>query len=138
MSSPTPETTHRHGFVVRHWIASLITVVIAAPIVVFALWATITLHYTYSTGQRAGYLLKVAKKGWLCKTWEGELQLVAIPGTAPEKFSFTTRSDSVAALLNKYNGNHVVVDYKQHKGVPTSCFGDTEYFVAGVRPVNGR
>lgn len=115
----------------------LITVVVAAPIVVFALWATITLHYTYSRGQRAGYLLKVSKKGWLCKTWEGELQLIAIPGTAPEKFAFTTRSDSVAELLNKYNGNHVVVDYDQHKGVPTSCFGETQYFVGGVRPVNG-
>lgn len=137
MASPTPETTHRHGFFIRHWVATVVTIVIATPIVAFALWATITLNYTYSTGERAGYLLKVSKKGWLCKTWEGELQLVAIPGAAPEKFSFSTRSDSIAALLNKYNGQRVVVDYRQHKGVPTSCFGDTEYFVSGVRPVNG-
>jgi hypothetical protein len=137
MASPTHETVHRHGFFIRHWIATIVTVVIAAPIIVFALWATITLHYTYSTGERAGYLLKISRKGWLCKTWEGELQLVAIPGAAPEKFSFSTRSDSIADLLNKYNGQRVVVEYSQHKGVPTSCFGDTEYFVTGVRPVNG-
>ena len=137
MASPTAEPVHRHGFFIRHWIATLVTVVIATPIIVFALWATITLHYTYSTGERAGFLLKISRKGWLCKTWEGELQLVAIPGAAPEKFSFSTRSDSIADLLNKYNGQRVVVEYAQHKGVPTSCFGDTEYFVTGVRPVNG-
>ena len=119
----------------RHWLLITIAVLVITPVFVFTVWAGATLNYTYSSGERAGFLQKVSKKGWLCKTWEGELQLSAIPGSQPEKFMFTTRSDSIAELLNKYNGQRVVVDYQQHKGVPTSCFGETEYFVVGVRPV---
>jgi hypothetical protein len=128
---PIPAALRRHGLV-----ASLVAVIVF-PAIIFALWVSITLHFTYSKGERAGFLQKVSQRGWLCKTWEGELQLVAIPGAAPEKFIFTTRSDSVAAALNALNGQHVVLDYQQHKGVPGSCFGDTEYFVTGVRPVAG-
>jgi hypothetical protein len=119
----------------RHWLLITITILVIVPVFVFTVWAGATLNYTYSSGERAGFLQKVSKKGWLCKTWEGELQLSAIPGSQPEKFLFTTRSDSIADLLNKLNGQRVVVDYQQHKGVPTSCFGETEYFVVGVRPV---
>jgi hypothetical protein len=97
----------------------------------------ITLHFTYSSGERAGFLQKVSRRGWICKTWEGELQLTAIPGAAPEKFVFSVRSDSVAKALNAFSGQHVVVDYAQHVGVPTTCFGDTEYYVTGVRAVAG-
>lgn len=125
------------SFLRRHWLGTLLVVVIALPIGTFALWTTIALHYTYSSGQRAGYLQKFSKRGWLCKTWEGELQLTAIPGAAPEKFLFSTRSDSIAMELNRLSGRHVTVDYEQHKGLPSSCFGDTEYFIVGVRPVEG-
>src|SRR5215207_4567606 len=121
----------------RHPIIIALVVLIALPLLVFTLWAGITLNYVYSSGERAGFLQKVSKRGWLCKTWEGELQLSAIPGSQPETFLFTTRSDSVAAALEKLSGQRVVVDYKQHKGVPGSCFGDTEYFVTGVRTVGG-
>src|SRR4051812_15394182 len=122
-------------FIKRHPLAIALTTVVALPLIVFTLWATITLHYTYSSGDRAGFLQKLSRRGWLCKTWEGELQLSAIPGSMPEKFVFTVRSDSVAALINRYQGERVVLDYEQHKGVPGSCFGDTEYFVTGARLV---
>ena len=125
------------SFLRRHWLGSLLVIVIALPIGIFALWTTIALHYTYSTGQRAGYLQKFSKRGWLCKTWEGELQLTSIPGSTPEIFAFSTRSDSIARELNRLSGRHVTVDYAQHKGLPSSCFGDTEYFIIGVRPVEG-
>jgi hypothetical protein len=121
----------------RHPLVITLIVLIALPLLVFTLWAGVTLNYTYSSGERAGFLQKISKRGWLCKTWEGELQLSAIPGSQPEKFLFTTRSDSVAALLQKMNGQRVVLDYKQHVGVPGTCFGDTEYFITGVRPVAG-
>jgi hypothetical protein len=119
----------------NHPFKTALTIVIVLPFLAFTLWSILALNYTYSSGERAGYLQKISKRGWICKTWEGELQLSAIPGSVPEKFIFTVRSDSVAALLNKYNGERVVLDYLQHKGVPGSCFGDTEYFVTGVRPV---
>lgn len=119
----------------RHKLVTIITLLIVIPILVFVLWVAITLNYTYSSGERAGFLQKVSRRGWLCKTWEGEIQLSALPGATPEIFSFSTRSDSIATELNRLNGQRVVIDYKQHKGLPTSCFGDTEYFVVGVRAV---
>lgn len=125
------------SFLRRHWLGTLLGIVIVLPILVLSLWATTALHYTYSTGYRAGYLQKFSKRGWLCKTWEGELQITAIPGATPEIFLFSTRSDSIAALLSQLSGKRVAVEYEQHKGVPTSCFGDTEYFAIAVRPVDG-
>jgi len=122
----------------RHPVIITLVVLIALPLLVFTLWAGVTLNYTYSSGDRAGFLQKISKRGWLCKTWEGELQLSAIPGSQPEKFLFTTRSDSIAKLLSSMSGQRVVLDYKQHIGVPVTCFGDTEYFVTGVRLVGGQ
>jgi hypothetical protein len=123
------------GFIKRHKLVTILSLLVATPIIVFVLWTTISLHYAYSSGERAGFLQKVSKRGWLCKTWEGEIQLTAMPGATPEIFTFTIRSDSIAQELNRLNGQRVVVDYEQHKGVPTACFGDTEYYVVGVRPV---
>jgi hypothetical protein len=121
----------------RHPLLITLVVLIALPLLVFTLWAGVTLNYTYSSGDRAGFLQKISKRGWLCKTWEGELQLSAIPGSQPEKFLFTTRSDSLAAVMQKLSGQRVVWDYKQHVGIRGTCVGATEYFVTGVRPVAG-
>jgi hypothetical protein len=127
MTAPQP------GFIRRHWIPTVLSLMVVTPILIFILWAAITLNYSYSKGTRAGILQKVSKRGWLCKTWEGELQMTAIPGAAPEKFIFSARSDSIAAVLRQMSGQHVVLTYEQHKGVPGSCFGDTEYFITEVR-----
>jgi hypothetical protein len=88
------------------------------------------LSWTYAEGERVGYVQKLSRKGWLCKTWEGELAMVTMPGAIPEKFYFSIRSDAVAAQLNKSLGKRVGLKYTQHLGVPTSCFAETEYFVS--------
>jgi hypothetical protein len=90
----------------------------------------------YEGGERAGFLQKVSNKGWICKTWEGELSLVALPGTAPEKFLFTVRDEAVAQKVNAATGKRVTLQYEQHKGLPTSCFGDTDYFVVGLTEID--
>jgi len=91
------------------------------------------LHWSYSTGERAGWIQKLSDKGWVCKTWEGELALVSIPGTSSvEKFQFTVRDPAVAASLTRVMGKRVTVHYEQKVGLPTSCFGDTRYYVTGV------
>lgn len=108
---------------------------ILVPVVAVALWAWVSLGYTYATSTRAGYIQKISKKGWLCKTWEGELAMANLPGTMPQIFSFTVRNDSIAGLLEKSAGKQVSLIYEQHRGVPTSCFGDTEYFVTGIRRI---
>lgn len=102
---------------------------------VFAGYIWLALHWSYSEGERAGFMQKLSKKGWICKSWEGELSLVALPGAAPEKFLFTVRDDAVAAKINQQVGQRVALAYEEHRGLPTSCFGDTEYFVTEVKLV---
>ncbi|MFN0038267.1 MAG: hypothetical protein ACKVP2_01980 [Burkholderiales bacterium] len=99
----------------------------------FTVYSWIVLHWNYSEGERAGYVQKLSKKGWVCKTWEGELALVTMPGTVGEKFFFTVRSDAVADQINHSIGRRVALAYDEHVGIPTSCFGDTRYFVSAVK-----
>ncbi len=101
----------------------------------FALYTWSALRISYSSGERAGYVQKLSKKGWVCKTWEGELAMVSLPGTAPEIFHFSVRVDTIAEKLNQSLGKRVAITYQQHKGVPTNCFGESEYFVTDVKVV---
>jgi len=127
---PTPRSPSRW----RRRVLILVLMIILVPIVVFSLWAWVTLGWVYSTGDRAGYVQKLSKKGWICKTWEGELNMVSPPGmVAPQIFNFTVRSDSLAAILERDIGKRVSLTYEEHRGVPSSCFGETEYFVSNVR-----
>lgn len=121
----------------RHKLITALVILIALPIIAITAWTAFSLNFYYSEGTRAGYLQKISKRGWLCKTWEGEIQLTAIPGSAPQMFTFTTRSDSVASILTSMTGQAVAVHYREHKGIPTSCFGDTRYYVDGVKRVGG-
>ena len=91
--------------------------------------------WNYSTGERAGWVQKLSKKGWLCKTWEGELAMVSMPGAAPEKFYFTVWDDAVAGELNKVMGQRVSLHYEEKVGLPTSCFGETRHYVTRVTAV---
>jgi len=113
----------------------IIAAVVIVPVLLLALYTWTALSWSYSAGERAGYVQKFSKKGWVCKTWEGELALVSIPGTMSEKFYFTVRDDAVAARVNQTMGKRVALRYEQHKGIPTSCFGETEYFVVDVKSV---
>jgi hypothetical protein len=101
----------------------------------FAGYTATVLSWSYSAGERAGFMQKLSHKGFVCKTWEGELQLVAMPGSMPEKFLFSVRDEAVAARINATMGKRVALTYEQHIGVPTSCFGETEYFVTDVKEV---
>jgi hypothetical protein len=114
---------------------SLIVLMVGA-IALFTLYIYIALNWSYSSGERAGFLQKVSHKGWICKTWEGELSLVAMPGAAPEKFLFTVRDEAIAQKVSAAAGKRVTLNYEQHKGLPSSCFGDTDYFVVDVKEID--
>ncbi len=109
---------------------------VVLPLVVLALllaayfWAA--LSWSYSTGDRAGWVQKLSNKGWICKTWEGELTLVSLPGTTPEKFLFTIWGDEVAQQVTRAMGKRVTLHYEEKVGLPGSCFGDTRYYVTAV------
>jgi len=99
----------------------------------FAGYTWITLNWSFSKGKRAGYVQKFSQKGWICKTWEGELQMMPVPGAIPEKFLFSVRNDAIAQQINNAMGKKIDLLYEQHKGVPTTCFGETEYYVTDIK-----
>ena len=113
------------------WIMGILLV----PVAVFILYTWITLNWSFSRGERVGYIQKLSKSGWICKTWEGEMAMVTMPGAIPDKFLFSVRNEKVAELINKFAGKRVSLVYEQHKGVPTSCFGDTEYFIVDAKAI---
>lgn len=112
--------------------------VILLPIAFLAGYTWLTLTWVYSSGERAGYVQKLSEKGWICKTFEGELVLVSMPGTQAEKFQFTVRDDTVAKKINETVGKRVRLIYEEHKGIPTTCFGETSYFVSDVQLLDSK
>lgn len=108
-------------------------ILIALPILIFALYTWVTLTWVYSSGERAGYVQKFSSKGYVCKTWEGEIVLVSMPGTQAEKFNFTVKNDTVAKQVIESLGKRVRISYEEHKGIPSSCFGDSAYFVNNIQ-----
>ena len=125
----------RQSFRHRHrWKFRLLALVLV-PLLLFALWTAITLSWTYSDGERTGYLRKFSKKGWICKTWEGEIALQSVPGTVAEPWQFTVRDDSVARQIQtlQSKGGLITLSYEEHKFIPFSCFGETDYFVNGAK-----
>ena len=125
---PTPKRTSR-----KKWPLLILGAIVGVPALVIAAWMVIALNWSYSEGDRAGFIQKFSHKGWVCKTWEGDLAQVSMPGAAPEHFLFTVRDDSIAKEITKLSGKQVSLTYKEHPGVPGTCFGETDYFVTGVR-----
>ena len=109
---------------------------IVLPLVLIAALATlyfwVALSWSFSVGDRAGWVQKLSKKGWVCKTWEGELALVSLPGTTPEKFLFTIHDDATAARVTQAMGKRVTLHYEEKVGLPTTCFGETRHYVTRV------
>jgi hypothetical protein len=127
MNSAMPSVMSRVGRVFL-WLA-LIIVVLAV------LWTMFTLSWSYGDGERAGVLQKFSRKGWLCKTYEGELALYVVGGVSPEIWYFSVRDDSLAPAINQVIGERVRLHYTEHPLVPTSCFAETRYFVDRVDPI---
>lgn len=113
------------------WFIGFIIVLVA----LLAGYTWLVLNWSYSAGERAGYVQKFSQKGWLCKTWEGEMAIVAIPGSLPEIFKFTVRDNKVAAAINADMGKRVSIAYEQHVGIPSTCFGETAYYVSKIHVV---
>lgn len=129
----TPEPPAPRSFARRHWLALTLLVLLGLPVLGLTAWTAIALNWSYSSGKRAGYVQKFSRKGYVCKTWEGTLYTDIAKGFRSDSFSFTVRNDSVARVLESLSGKKVALQYDQHIYVPTSCFGETEYFVTGVQ-----
>ena len=118
----------------RGFILPLLFILLAGAVLAvgygFAVW-----NYSYSEGERAGVVQKFSKKGWVCKTWEGELNMVVLPGGLPEKFFFTVWDDAAAASINRNVGKRVTLHYVEKVGLPTTCFGETRHYVNKLSPL---
>ncbi len=128
-ASPTRASLSRRSlrFLLKWGLLALLLLALLAGLRLFVL-----LNYSYSKGERAGHLQKLSSRGWVCKTWEGELLQTTLPGVVPEKFTFSVRDEAVVRALQSQVGRRVALAYEQHQGLP-SCFGETEYFVTAVR-----
>ena len=114
-------------------ITRLAIVVVAIGAALFGLYLWVVLSWAYSDGERAGILQKFSRKGWICKTHEGELAISIVPGVTPVIWYFSVRDSSVIPALDAALGKRVVLHYTEHRGLPTTCFGDTSNFVNRVR-----
>ena len=135
MSNPTPPPVSAAPRRRTSWLKMLFWLLIV-PVAVIAGYFAVVLNWNYSDGERAGWVQKFSRKGWLCKTWEGEMAMVSMPGAIPEKFLFTVRDDAVADSINKVMGKRVTLHYQEKVGLPTSCFGETRHFVTRVVQVD--
>ncbi len=130
---PAPPEAAPPSFVRRHRWQIVLFGLVSAAVGVAALWTGITLVYSYSDGDRIGYVQKFSHKGWVCRTWEGELAMTPVPGAAPEIFRFTVRDEAVVKRIQAAEGRKVALHYKEKRGIPTTCLGETHYFINEVR-----
>ena len=121
---------------IRRRVGLVVAVVILVPLVLLMLWIWLALSWSYSEGDRAGVLQKFSRKGWICKTYEGELALYVVQGMAPQVWYFSTRDDELAKQLSAAVGQSIQLRYDEHRGVPTSCFGDTQYYAESFKIVS--
>jgi hypothetical protein len=136
-AATAPAAQHPQTFFRRHRWQILLAGFVAVIVGAVALWTTVTLTFSYSDGDRIGYVQKFSHKGWVCRTWEGELAMTPVPGAAPQIFYFTVRDNAVVKRIQDAEGKKVALHYKEKRGVPSSCFGDTSYFIADVRVLTG-
>ncbi|HOX19295.1 MAG TPA: hypothetical protein PLI70_00080 [Gemmatimonadales bacterium] len=129
MTEPVPEAPRRG---LKRKTKLILLGVLLAPIALFVLYTWSALAWDFSDGERAGILQKFSEKGWICKTYEGELAMTSVPGVMPVLWAFSVRDDEVAQQLRDAIGKHIAVHYTEHKGIPTTCFGETSYFVDSV------
>ncbi len=113
-----------------------LTSLLVAALALLVLYTLFMLWWSYSEGERAGVLQKFSKRGWVCKTYEGELAMYVVGGVAPQIWNFSVRNDAVIEQLHKAVGQQVRLHYREHRGLPTSCFGETDYFVESIEIVS--
>jgi hypothetical protein len=129
MSTDSP----RPGFFRRNRLKIVPLVLLLVAAGGFALWTLAALSFSYSDGDRVGYVQKISRRGWVCRTWEGELAMTPVPGSAPQLFPFTVRDDAVAKRIGEAEGKQVALHYEEKRGLINSCFGDTRYFITDIR-----
>jgi hypothetical protein len=131
-----PNTTGRRRSTgsLGRWVVILLLLIIVGS----GLWTWLTLAWAYAEGERAGVLQKFVRRGWICKTQEGEIALYygggqyMGAGISPQLWDFSVRDKSVAADLSKAVGHRVQLHYTEHPGIPTNCFADTRFLVDRV------
>ncbi len=96
-------------------------------------------NFKYSEGSRAGVLMKFSKRGYVFKTYEGELNTggvgnIANTAQVNQVWNFSVKEEGFADTLHFYEGKKVILFYQQKiKHLPWQ--GETDYFVNRVQEV---
>jgi hypothetical protein len=129
-ASPPPSLPPRRT---RRRLGLIITLTLVLIVAVgLSLWSWIALTYVYASGQHTGYIRKLTKTGWLCKTWEGQLVTSPTPAVQSQLFNFTIHDDSLATLIQNAHDKQVTLSYSQYLTSPSTCLGETRYFIEGI------
>jgi hypothetical protein len=91
-------------------------------------------YVPYSEGIRSGELIKFSNKGYLVKTWEGEISQ-GISGAQIFSFSVESKNQDIINQLKDYQGNYVKVEYVERYRT-FFWWGDTRYFITKVEKEN--
>lgn len=130
-SEPTPGPPRKRRY------GKYLAIALLGPLLLLSLYTWLALHWDYSNGFRSGMLQKISRKGWVCKTYEGELWQSVVAQVAPNVWNFSVRDERIARQLDSLVGQSVRVHYTEHRGIPTTCFGETPYYVDSVSVVAG-
>jgi hypothetical protein len=133
LTSASTNVSSGPGFFRRHRFKIVAIGFLVVVAVILGLWTFVTLTFSYSDGDRIGYVQKFSHKGWICRTWEGELAMTPVPGALPQIFQFTVPEAALAKRITEAEGKKVAIHYEEKRGIPSACFGDTRYFVTEVR-----
>ncbi len=120
----------------KKWLIRVVIGGVLLTVLGFTLYTLSALNYSYSKGERVGFVQKLSKRGWVCNTNEGELAMVNLAGQPAEIFLFSVPDDKIAKQIESFAGHRLELQYEEHRGVPSSCFGDTKYFIVGVKKVD--
>jgi hypothetical protein len=134
MSTDVKTTPLKRG--IRKFFIWLLVIVVAG----FAIYYGIS-NITYSEGSRAGTLIKISKKGYVFKTYEGELALSGVggyiigPSNQGNVWAFSAKNKKVYEDLSRFEGKQVSLNYKE-KMRTFPWLGETRYFVYSVELIN--
>ncbi len=129
--SPVKKPTHP----VKHFFRRLLLFFMLISIITVTI-TFLYFNFTYSEGNRAGMLIKFSTKGFVFKTYEGELNVGSVnPGVgssvANNTWSFSVKDKKLADQLSIMEGKMVRLHYKEKiKNLPWQ--GETKYFVDKV------
>lgn len=105
---------------------------ILAIVLAVSAYIAVLYYATFSEGIRTGELIKFSHKGYVFKTWEGELSQ-GLSGSQKFAFSVMDNQPEVIEQMKQNQGKFVKIEYIERYGT-FSWWGETNYYITKVTP----